>query len=82
MTIHTSQSVSCLDPQLEKPLTKKELGTYIKTYLDIDIPSRSICEDHHSPMDYLWFSYAEDFQLPIAGCRLKKNRKTGLLIST
>ncbi|OHB80331.1 MAG: hypothetical protein A2Z25_00360 [Planctomycetes bacterium RBG_16_55_9] len=59
MTIHTSPSVSGLDPQLEKPLTKKELGLYVKTYLGIDVPSRSLCEDHHSPMDYLWYSFSE-----------------------
>jgi hypothetical protein len=42
------------------PQTKQDLYNYVKVFLGIDIPSRSICPDHCSPLDYLWYVYRCD----------------------
>jgi hypothetical protein len=43
-----------------KPMTRGELRDYIKVFLGIDVPDKSMCEGHCSPMDYLWYSYSRD----------------------
>ncbi len=44
-----------------RPRTKQELKNYIKVFLGIDVPGKSICQGHNSPMDYLWHSFGGDF---------------------
>ena len=43
-----------------RPLTKASLKNYVKVFLGIDVPAKSICPDHQSPMDYLWHSFSAD----------------------
>ena len=43
-----------------RPLTKKDLHSYLKTLLGIDVPDQRICPEHSSPMDYLWHSFSGD----------------------
>jgi hypothetical protein len=43
-----------------RPRTREELKTYVKTFLDVDVPDVRLCPDHSSPMDYLWNSFAID----------------------
>lgn len=42
-----------------RPCTRADLRHYVKMFLEIDVPDRSICPDHQSPMDYLWHSFSE-----------------------
>ncbi len=42
------------------PQTRQDLYNYVKVFLGIDIPSRSVCADHCSPLDYLWHAYSCD----------------------
>jgi hypothetical protein len=44
-----------------QPRTKKDLKNYVKVFLGIDVPDRSICPEHNSPIDYLWHAYSVDF---------------------
>jgi hypothetical protein len=44
-----------------QPRTKKDLKNYVKVFLGIDVPDRSICPEHNSPIDYLWHAYSADF---------------------
>jgi len=39
---------------------KRNLKNYVKVFLGIDMPDKSICPDHSSPMDYLWHSFSAD----------------------
>jgi len=50
-----------------RPQTKESLRNYIQTFLGLDVPDRSICPDHRSPMDYLWHSFAGDAPAPAKG---------------
>ena len=43
-----------------RPRTREELKTYVKTFLDLDVPDVRLCPDHSSPMDYLWNSFSID----------------------
>ena len=44
-----------------RPKCRKNLKNYVKVFLGLDIPDKKICPDHNSPMDYLWHSFAADF---------------------
>jgi len=43
-----------------KPTTRQELHTYIHTFLNLRIPSKSICENHSAPLDYLAHAFNID----------------------
>ena len=45
-----------------RPVTKQELGNYIKVFLGINVPDGRVCCEHNSPMDYLWHSFVADFK--------------------
>ncbi len=49
-----------------RPKTRQDLANYVKVFLGIDVPSRRICDEHSSPLDYLWHSFAGDFARPWA----------------
>ena len=42
-----------------RPQAKDDLKNYVKVFLGIDVPDRSICPGHSSPMDYLWHSFCD-----------------------
>lgn len=44
-----------------KPTTKKELYLYLKL-LGYDIPHLSICENHNTPLDFLWDAFSNKYQ--------------------
>jgi hypothetical protein len=44
------------------PRSKSDLKNYIKIFTGLDIPLKSVCKGHSSPLDYLWHSFSEDFQ--------------------
>ncbi len=44
-----------------RPSTKRDLKNYVKVFLGIDVPEMKICQEHNSPMDYLWHSFSADF---------------------
>ena len=44
-----------------RPLTKDHLGNYVREFLGLEVPNKAICDDHVSPMDYLWDSFSVDF---------------------
>lgn len=50
-----------------RPRTREDLKNYVKVFLGIDIPDKSICEGHNSPMDYLERSFLADFAGKRAG---------------
>ena len=43
------------------PKTMQDLKNYVKVFLGIDVPDKKICDEHSSPMDYLWHSFSADF---------------------
>jgi hypothetical protein len=43
-----------------RPQTKTDLKTYVKAFLNLNVPSKKICPNHSAPMDYLWHSFACD----------------------
>jgi hypothetical protein len=43
-----------------RPGTREDLRNYVKVFLGINVPDRSICPGHSSPMDYLWHSFSMD----------------------
>ena len=63
-----------------RPATRTDLKNYIKVFLDIDVPDRTICPEHNSPLDYLWHSFNCDFadpKLTNADCVVWANRGGG-----
>ena len=44
-----------------RPRTKQDLKNYVKVFLGIDVPGKSICSNHTAPMDYLAHSFFSDF---------------------
>ena len=44
-----------------RPRSREDLKNYVKVFLGIDVPDRTLCPDHSSPMDYLWHSFNVDF---------------------
>ena len=47
-----------------RPRTRQDLKNYVKVFLGIDVPDHPFCPNHHTPLDYLWHTFAIDF----AGC--------------
>jgi hypothetical protein len=47
--------------EITRPSSKRQLKEFVKTFLNIDIPSKKICPGHSSPLDYLWHSFSADF---------------------
>ncbi len=45
----------------KRPATRQELKNYVKVFLGLNIPDKSICSEHASPLDYLWHSFSGDF---------------------
>ncbi|MCP4609442.1 MAG: hypothetical protein GY845_12080 [Planctomycetes bacterium] len=57
-----------------RPAAKRDLRNYVKVFLDIDVPNKSICPDHSSPMDYLWHSFSADaIVAPHSNCERPAN---------
>jgi hypothetical protein len=44
-----------------RPETREDLANYVKVFCGIEVPDRSICSGHSSPMDYLCYSFLGDF---------------------
>ncbi|MCK4998839.1 MAG: hypothetical protein KAS23_04860, partial [Anaerohalosphaera sp.] len=44
-----------------RPTTRDDLKNYVKVFCGIDIPDKAVCDDHVSPMDYLWHCFSTDF---------------------
>jgi len=45
-----------------RPRTRQDVKNYVKVFLGIDVPAKNICEEHNSPLDYLWHSFSADFK--------------------
>jgi len=45
--------------RVRRPNCREELRNYVKAFLGINVPDKSICRGHSSPMDYLWHSFSE-----------------------
>ncbi|MBN1510100.1 MAG: hypothetical protein JW955_24855 [Sedimentisphaerales bacterium] len=50
-----------------RPRTREDLRNYLKVFLNIDVPDKTVCPEHSSPLDYLWHSFAADFGLNARG---------------
>ncbi len=48
--------------RLTPPRTRADLRNYVKVFLGIDVPDKKMCPEHSSPLDYLWHSFAADFE--------------------
>jgi len=44
-----------------RPENKKDFKNYLKVFLNIDVPDKNICQEHCSPLDYLWYVFNIDF---------------------
>ena len=51
----------CSELRRTRPKTRRDLKNYVKVFLGLDIPNKKICQQHSSPMDYLWHSFSADF---------------------
>jgi hypothetical protein len=43
-----------------RPQTKTDLKTYVKAFLNLNVPDKKICPSHSAPMDYLWHAFSSD----------------------
>ena len=50
--------------QRVRPKNKKQLQEYFQTYFNLEIPAQAVCEDHQSPLDYVWYAFNADFTKP------------------
>jgi len=46
-----------------RPRTRRDLRNYVKVFLGIDVPDKKICDEHATPMDYLWHAYSTERSL-------------------
>jgi hypothetical protein len=63
-----------------RPLDKQTLQQFVRDKLGLNIPDKKICDEHASPMDYLWHSFNSDFTNPAptsADCVVWANRGGG-----
>jgi hypothetical protein len=60
-----------------RPKTKNDLKNYVKVFLGLDIPDKSICHDHSSPMDYLWHSYSINHRISNLKSEISNSRGNG-----
>lgn len=63
-----------------RPATRDQLRRFVAAELGLNIPDRSLCPGHNSPMDYLWHSFNADFAAPPAAngdCVVWANRGGG-----
>jgi hypothetical protein len=63
-----------------RPAAKNDLRHYVNAFLGIDVPDKKLCDDHDSPMDYLWHCFSADFagqQRQNADCVVWANRGGG-----
>lgn len=44
-----------------RPESRQDLKNYLKVFAGIDVPDRSVCREHCSPLDYLWYVFDVDF---------------------
>ena len=66
--------------QSTRPKSKNDLKNYVKIFLKIKIPDKKICDEHDSPLDYLWYSFNADFApkpMPNADAIVWANRGGG-----
>jgi len=49
------------------PRTILDLKNYVRVFLDVKVPDKRVCPDHHSPLDYLWHSFSADCAPPTGG---------------
>ena len=47
--------------RLIRPVTRQGLRNYVRQYLGVDVPNVRMCDDHATPMDYLWYAFNADF---------------------
>lgn len=43
-----------------RPVSRRDIANYLHIFLGLTVPDKSVCADHHSPMDYLWHSFCAD----------------------
>ncbi len=73
--LHLYSNLRC-----SRPINKSDLRSYVRVFLNIDVPDKKICAEHNSPMEYLWHSFAADFGRQIKGnadCVVWANRSGG-----
>jgi len=44
-----------------RPRSRADLRNYVKVFLDIDVPNKSVCGEHNAPMDYLAHCFFADY---------------------
>ena len=79
---HAAHALACPeDPAAPvRPATRDQLRRFVAAELGLNIPDRSLCPGHNSPMDYLWHSFNADFAAPPAAngdCVVWANRGGG-----
>ncbi|MHC4123831.1 MAG: hypothetical protein ACYSSI_09685 [Planctomycetota bacterium] len=79
--VNISKAVkACQKLKAISPKTREDLKNYLKVFLGINIPDKSICPDHQSPIDYLWHGFSADFSAQFksnADCIVWANRGGG-----
>jgi hypothetical protein len=70
-----SKQVISINAQMKnyRPRTKEQLRNYVKAFMGISVPDKSLCGNHASPMGYLWHSFNE--RQPSAVCRRPQEKQ-------
>ncbi len=60
-----SKQIISINAQMKNycPRTKEQLRNYVKAFMGISVPDKSMCGNHASPMDYLWHSFKEKLEV-------------------
>lgn len=59
------------------PATKDALRQFVAENLMLSVPDKSICTNHDSPMDYLWYAFNENTSQSNLDCIVWANRGGG-----
>jgi hypothetical protein len=66
------------DPRrLQAPAGRAALHAYCKEFLGLDVPAKSLCDSHCSPLDYLWHTCQADGKQSPADAVIWANRGGG-----
>ena len=58
---HQTASQAFEQFRLRRPTTREHLREYVSEFLGVHVPDVRMCEDHATPMDYLWHAFNADF---------------------
>ena len=75
----SKQIITSVSEQMKnyRPCSKEQLRNYVKAFMGISVPDKSMCPNHASPMDYLWHSFEEKSEVKSNDCIVWAGRGGG-----